>query len=175
MTTHCRFNGNSLGISWQLDGNSLVSQSGIPTGKLHWPIVGKPKPIEANDFHHWANGVLLSGPLSSISLHVYSSNRREILRFDPISFDTCDLTRTSHDPATATMKCYGCLHTSTFITQSSMAPTQTPRQVKTNFTARVDSLHILHRSTSSSNLSFGRGRHLSVIRVISNKQLLVSM
>ena len=66
MTTHCRFNGNSLGISWQLDGNSLVSQSGIPTGKLHWPIVGKPTPIEANDFHHWANEVLLSGNSLSV-------------------------------------------------------------------------------------------------------------
>ena len=27
MISHCRFNGNSLGISWQLNGNSLVSQS----------------------------------------------------------------------------------------------------------------------------------------------------
>ena len=35
MTTYCRFNGNSLGISWQLDGNSLVSQSGIPTGNYY--------------------------------------------------------------------------------------------------------------------------------------------
>ena len=61
MTTHCRFNGNSLGIGWQLDGNSLVRHSGIPTGKLHWPIVGKPTPIKANDFHHCANEVLLSG------------------------------------------------------------------------------------------------------------------
>ena len=39
MTTHCRFNGNSLGISWQLDGNSLVSQSGIPTGIFIGPLL----------------------------------------------------------------------------------------------------------------------------------------
>ena len=151
MTTNCRFNCNSLGISWQLDGNSLVRQSGIPTGKLHWPIVGKPKSIEANDFHHWANEVLLSGPRVPSVYTFTVLIGGEILRFDPISFDTCDLTRTSHDPATATMKCYRCLHTQ-----------QTPRQVNINFTARVDSLHILHRSTSSSNVSFGRGRHLSV-------------
>ena len=61
MANHWRFNGNSLEINWQLDGNSLVNQCGLPTSKLHWSIVGKPKPNEANDFHHWANEVLLSG------------------------------------------------------------------------------------------------------------------